>query len=82
MRKLPIILKVVLPLAFVTVVSALTINRSLDKGDTKHVEEVLSRAKCPIHDVNCHFTGNTKSVDGKQLKEYSCSRGHKFWVVK
>lgn len=42
----------------------------------------MASVKCPIHDYgSTYWTGNTKYVDGKQLKEYNCSAGHTFWVV-
>ncbi len=38
--------------------------------------------QCPIHgNSGAYFTGATKTVDGVMLHEYSCPRGHKFWVA-
>lgn len=37
---------------------------------------------CPIHGDSSYFTGKTKSVDEVMLWEYSCPRGHTFWVRK
>lgn len=36
---------------------------------------------CPIDNGGMYFTGSTKTVGGKLLKEYKCPQGHTTWVV-
>jgi len=43
---------------------------------------LAATVRCPIHNHVGTFTGKAQIVDGKILYEYSCPRGHMFWVVK
>lgn len=42
---------------------------------------LLLAVTCPIDGGSSYFTGTTKTVSGKLLKQYKCASGHVFWVV-
>jgi hypothetical protein len=37
-------------------------------------------AKCPVHDMDMYFTGQSKSANGHFFQLYHCPQGDEYWV--
>ena len=40
----------------------------------------LANVVCPLDNLMCLFTGQTRFLNGLMFQEYRCTRGHSYWV--